>query len=213
MFGLGRSTYKRVADVVVEDADDLRIVDPEDVFVERRAVAGELRIEHAEDVIVQGQAASHPSPYRDCVVDDGDDATVKSCEDVLVRAGAVGGDLVVENSGHDVFTKATRGLVTEGVEDVRIEGGIDRAASVRVRCAQDVRFEHDAVATDVTAEDVEDVLQRSDAAVAGGVEEASPDRRAPVHVESAEDLLVADGAIDGTVVVADPEDVAIEDQQ
>lgn len=211
MFGLGRSTYERVADVVVEDAADLRIVDPDDVFVERQAVAGELRIEGAGDVFVQDEAASHPSPYRDCVVDDGDDATVKSCEDVLVEAGAVSGDLVVEDSGHDVFTKATRGLVTAGVEDVRIEGGIGRAASVRVRSAQDVRFEHGAVATDVTAADVEDVIQRSEAAVAGGVEKTTPQRRAPVHVESAEDLLVDEGAIDGRMVVADPEDVAVED--
>ena len=211
MFGLGRSTYRRVEDVVVEDATEVRIVDPQDVFVERGAVDGELRIEGAGDVHVQGRSASHPSPSRDCVVDDGDDATVKSCEDVLVRANAVTGDLVVEDSGHDVFTKQTDGVVTEGVEDVRFEGGVDRSAAVRIRSAQDVRFERGAVGTDVTAEDVEDVLQQSAESVAGGVEQESPASRAPVHIESAEDLLVDDAAIEGTVVAADPEDVALED--
>jgi hypothetical protein len=136
---------------------------------------------------------------------------VKSCEDVLVRANAVAGDLVIEESNHDVFTKATSGVVTADVENVRVEGGIDRTAAVRIQSAQDVRFERGAVEADVTAEDVQDVLQRSPSSVAGGVEEATPDRRAAVHVEGAEDLLVEEGAIAGSITVADPEDVLVED--
>lgn len=211
MFGFGRSTYERVEDVVVEDAEDCRIVDPEDVFIEAGAVSGELRIVDVGDVYLRERDTSLSSPYRDCVVDDDDDVTVKHCEDVLVRANAVSGDLVIEQTRDDVFTNQTDGVVTEDVEDVRVEGGIDRTANVHVASAQDVRFERGAVVTDVTAADVEDVLQDAETAVAGGVEEATPNHRAPFHIEDAEDLLIADEAIDGSVVVADPEDVAVED--
>ena len=211
MFGFGRSTYEDVADVIVADAGDLRLVDPGDVFVERGAVGGELRVVDAGDLAVRGPAASLPDPARDCVIDDGDDVAVRDCEDVLVRANAVDGDLEIEDTRHDVVTEQTDRVVADGVEDVRIEGGVDDGADLRVRSAQDVRFERGAVATDVTAADVEDVLQAAESAVAGGVAESSPDRRAPVHVDAAEDLLVADGAIEGTVTVADPEDVLVED--
>ncbi|WP_246986533.1 hypothetical protein [Halorientalis marina] len=211
MFGFGRSTYDDVADVIVTDAADLRLVDPGDVFVERSAVGGEITVSDAGDLRVRGPAASLPDPARDCVVDDGDDAAVRDCEDVLVRANAVDGTLEIEDSRHDVVTKQTDRVVAEGVEDVRIEGGVDDRADLRVRSAQDVRFSQGAVATDVTAVDVEDVLQAADGAVADGVEASSVDRRAPVHVDAAEDLLVADDAIEGAVTVADPEDVVVED--
>jgi hypothetical protein len=203
----GRSTYDDVADVLVTAAGDVRLVDPGDVFVQPGAVGGQIRVVDAGDLSVKGKAATLPSPARDCVIDDGDDVTVDDPGDVLVRANAVDGDLVIEDTRADVVTKQTDRVVAEGVEDVRIEGGVDHRADLRIRSAGDVLFESGAVTADVTAADVGDVLQDSPDAVANGVVSNTPDRRAPVHVDEAEDLLVADGAIDGTVTVSDPEDV------
>lgn len=45
MFGFGRSTYKRVEDVVVEDAEDLRIDDG--------AIGGSITVSDPQDVAIE----------------------------------------------------------------------------------------------------------------------------------------------------------------
>lgn len=207
MFGLGSNSYSDVEDVIVRNADDVVIRDPEDVFIEEGAVQGEIEVVDVGDVYFDGRSESYGTPSRDCILDGGKDAKVKDCEDVLVRARSVEGNLRIEKTRDDVFTKQDNRVVTEGVEDIQFRGGVTTSADVKVESAQDVWFHRDAVQTNVTAEDTEDVLQQSPGAVTDEVHETSPNRRAPVHLDEVEDLYVQPRGIDGQLIVADPEDV------
>jgi len=207
MFGLGSNSYSGVEDVIVQNADDVVIRDPEDVFIEEGAVRGEIEIVDVGDVYFDGRGETYGTPSRDCILDGGKDAKVKGCEDVLVRARSVEGNLRIEGGYDDVFTKQDNRVVTEDVEDVQFRDGVTTSADVKVESAQDVWFHQDAVQTNVTAEDTEDVLQQSPDAVTGEVTETRPDRRAPVHLDEVEDVYVHPRGIDGQLLVADPADV------
>ncbi|RXK48635.1 hypothetical protein [Halorientalis pallida] len=207
MFGLGNDSYEDVEDVVVEDADDLVLSNPQDVFVERRAVAGECRIESVGDVYLTDSNDDLADPYRDCVVSGGDDTRIETCEDVLITRGAVDGDLVIEKTRGDVFTAVTDAVTLDAVDDVYLQGGISHGDSVRVERAEDVRIESDARVPAVTADDTEDVLVAGPSAVADGVDERAYHERAPVHLGDVEDVLVEARAVEGRLVAADPGDV------
>jgi hypothetical protein len=207
MFGLGSDSYEDVEDVVVEAADDLVLTDPEDVFVEPRAVAGECRIESVGDVYLTDSGQEFTDPSRDCVVTGGDDTRIATCQDVLVKRGAVDGDLVIEDTRDDVFTAATGAVVLDAVEDVYLQGGVGRGDTVRVERAEDVRIEADARVPAVTADDTEDVLVAGPSAVADGIEDRAYHERAPVHLGDVADVLVEARAVEGRLVAADPGDI------
>jgi hypothetical protein len=207
MFGLGSDSYADVEDVIVEDAADLVLTDPQDVFVERRAVAGECRIESVGDVYLTDDRSDFVEPSRDCVVTAGDDTRIESCEDVLIERNAVDGDLVIEDTRDDVFTAVTDAVTLDAVEDVYVRGGVGRGDAVRVERAEDVRVESDAGVPAVTADDPEDVLAAGPSAVADGIEERAYHERAPVHLGDVGDVLVEARAVDGRLVATDPGDV------
>lgn len=207
MFGLGNDSYEDVEDVVVEDADDLVLSNPEDVFVEPRAVAGECRIESVGDVYLTDSGQEFTDPYRDCVVTGGNDTRIETCQDVLVKRGAVDGDLVIEDTRGDVFTAASDAVVLDAVEDVYLQGGVGREDTVRVERAEDVRIQSDARVPAVTADETEDVLVAGPAAVADGIEDRAYHERAPVHLGDVADVLVEARAVEGRLVAADPGDI------
>ncbi len=207
MFGLGNDSYEDVEDVVVEDADDLVLSNPEDVFVEPRAVAGECRIESVGDVYLTDSGQEFTDPYRDCVVTGGNDTRIETCQDVLVKRGAVDGDLVIEDTRGDVFTAASDAVVLDAVEDVYLQGGVGREDTVRVERAEDVRIQSDARVPAVTADETEDVLVAGPAAVADGIEDRAYHERAPVHLSDVADVLVEARAVEGRLVAADPGDI------
>ncbi|WP_299264335.1 hypothetical protein [Halorientalis sp.] len=207
MFGLGSDSYEDVEDVVVESADDLILSNPGDVFVEPRAVAGECRIESVGDVYLTDGRGEFPDPSRDCVIDGGDDTRIETCQDVLVKRGAVDGDLLVADTRDDVFTATSAEVALDAVEDVYLQGGVGRGDTVRVERAGDVRIESDARVPAVTADDAGDVLTAGPSAVDDGAEERAYHERAPVHLGDVADILVEARAVEGRLVAVEPGDV------
>lgn len=210
MFG-SSTREKNVEDVVVEDAANLTIENPEDVFIEAGAVTGTIEVNNVGDIHVQSEGESLADPYRDHVVDGGDDAEIEGCENVLVTAGSVNGDLVIRDTLDDVFLQATGNVELRDVEDIFVNNrAISDGDSVRVVESEDVWVHDGAVAADVTAEDPEDILQKTAGAVAHGVEVGDDAEPAELHLVDTGDVLVETGGIEGELIAETPGDV-IED--